>query len=85
MTLAEFLKKRGISYAAFGRRIGRATSTVRRYCLPAGDPHRRLPDEAGMVEVYRLTGGQVTPNDFYELPPLPEAAANGEAREAMAP
>ena len=32
--------------------------------------------------LYLLTGGQVTPNDFYDLPALPEAAGADAAEAA---
>jgi len=32
---------------------------------------RRRPGEEFMQEVYRVTDGLITPNDFYDLPELP--------------
>jgi hypothetical protein len=29
-----------------------------------------IPNLANMVRIYRATRGAVSPNDFYELPPL---------------
>lgn len=36
---------------------------------------KRTPAHALMIELYSLTGGSVTPNDFYELPDLCGKAA----------
>lgn len=32
--------------------------------------HRYVPGPAMMIEIYRLSNGEVQPNDFYELPDL---------------
>lgn len=40
---------------------------------------RRIPGRDFMVEIYKLTRGAVTPDDFYDLPPI------GQLELPMAP
>lgn len=87
MDLAAYLAQTGKTYQGFAREIGiENAGTVRRYCLPADHPDRRIPNEDIMPRIYRATGGKVTPNDFYNLkaaaappPPAREAAAQASA------
>lgn len=50
-----------------------------RYCLPSDHPRRRIPRPVHMRKLWVVSGGRVAPNDFYDLPPLPSAAAEQEA------
>lgn len=34
------------------------------------EKRKRIPGEAVMAKLYLITAGQVTPNDFYDLPKL---------------
>ena len=64
-----------MSYADFGKRIGRSRLTVYRYTLPREHPDHRRPTPAGMRRIHAETGGLVTPNDFLDL----DAGTKGEA------
>lgn len=61
MRLQDWLAEHDISYSEFGRRIGRAHTTVSRI---ARDEQR--PDWPTMEAITRETNGAVRPNDFCE-------------------
>lgn len=44
----------------------------------------RVPDQMDMPNVFVATDGAVEPNDFYDLPPLPEGAAEPDAAQEAA-
>jgi len=70
MTLAEWLKAKGLNNAEFGVRINRTAEAVRRYA--AGE---RIPDKETMPIIARETDGEVTPNDFFDLGEAPASQA----------
>lgn len=73
--LRGWCEEKRINFSEGARRIQTVPDTFRRYALG-----QRLPRPPHMVSIYILTAGAVTPNDFYDLPALPEAAADiGEA------
>ncbi len=86
MTLAEFLKSRGIKRKDFAERIGVTAQSVARYL--AGEAVPRLDV---MKAIHRETAGAVTANDFYDLPDLDAkavdntVAAPASVRGAQAP
>ena len=53
---------RNLSDADFGALIERTRQAVHRY--RTGD---RMPDQATMEKIFEVTGGAVTPNDFFGL------------------
>lgn len=65
---------RNWSLEALAATLEVSTATVSRYIN-----RRRTPEPEVMDKIFRLTGGQVAPNDFYELPDL-GAAPDGEPR-----
>jgi hypothetical protein len=69
MRWGEWISDRKLSWAEAGRRIGVSTSEARHFA------HGRVPRKPTMQRIYLATGGQVTPNDFYDLPKLPETRA----------
>lgn len=73
--LTRWCDENAINFSEGARRIGTVPDTFRRYAHGM-----RVPRPAHMVAIYLLTGGRVTPNDFYDLPALPEAA--GDSQEA---
>lgn len=75
MKWGEWVIAEGLSWAEAGRRIDATTSEARQYAFG------RVPRKSPMARIYLATGGQVTPNDFYDLPPLPECAA-ADSQEA---
>jgi len=80
MLLADWIRANGLNMSSFGRSICERPMTIARYCLPAGHVHRRIPKEGTMRKIVAATGGAVTPNDFYGLPPItPEGGAQGGA------
>ena len=78
MRLSQWIAAEGLTDAQAARRLGvSGPSTVARYKF---DPEtgvgqhreRRRPSPDLMVRIYVESGGRVTPNDFYDLPALPE-------------
>lgn len=66
MRFKDWISREGISLGQAARRIGLPNATaVRRYML--GD---HVPRPGIMTRIYCVSGGAVTPNDFYDLPPL---------------
>lgn len=64
MKLATYLENTELTDAAFARLIGVERQAVGRY--KAGD---RFPEKLILLKIYEATGGQVTANDFADLPP----------------
>lgn len=75
MKLGEWLEQEGLSVSRFATRIGEHSEVVRRYTLPREHPDSRIPRHGPMCRIYLATGGEVTPNDYYDLPDLPDAPA----------
>jgi len=69
MKLGEWLNREALKPTEFAARIARTSEAVRRYV--AGD---RIPDRDTMPLIVEQTRGEVTPNDFFDLPALAEAA-----------
>lgn len=66
MKLADWLKMTRTRKYIFARKIGVRASMVSDYCNGHAIPQRRDVMQA----IVRETGGRVTPNDFYDLPPV---------------
>jgi len=62
MKLAAWMDSNNITDARFGEAIGVARQAVHRY--RTGE---RIPDKALMKRINEATGGEVSPNDFYDL------------------
>jgi transcriptional regulator with XRE-family HTH domain len=58
-------QRRKLNKEELGAALGVDGATVSRYISG-----RRLPGPAIMVKIYVLTGGEIEPNHFYELPAL---------------
>lgn len=69
MKLRAWRKANQISQCEAARRIGVSAAAVCRY--EAGE---RVPDRRVMAVIIAVTGGQVGPGDFYDLPSNGEAA-----------
>jgi transcriptional regulator with XRE-family HTH domain len=80
MKLADWLKANDVSFAEFGRRIGRSTEAVRRYAN-----EERIPDRDTMPAVARETRGLVTANDFYPLEHPPVDAVDSAGEDVRSP
>jgi len=75
MTLQDYLVREGLSYTAFTAMIGaKFPSTAERYAKGLSIPGRSM-----MEEIFRVTKGEVTPNDFYDLHPSKDKADSTEA------
>lgn len=59
MNLAEYLQANGLSEAEFAEKIETSQSAVNRYC------GERVPQRDVMRKIIQVTGGLVTPNDWY--------------------
>lgn len=67
MQLSEYLQSNDISVSEFARLIGaKSRATIHRYMKPGKG--KRIPDETMMPRIHEVTNGQVTANDFYDLP-----------------
>jgi transcriptional regulator with XRE-family HTH domain len=64
MTLYEYLKQHRLTTYDFAALIKTSQAAVQRYAKG-----ERIPDEKIMPRIYAKTGGKVTANDFYGLPP----------------
>lgn len=70
MKLQTWCDTQQLSVAAFGRRIGIGSrATIARYANGT-----RVPPPEAMAAIVRETAGQVTPNDFYDIPAMPLAS-----------
>lgn len=69
MKLADWLKKTRTRQYAFAAKIGVSAGMVSDYCNGLARPGRPEIFEA----IARETGGEVTPNDFYDLTELADA------------
>jgi transcriptional regulator with XRE-family HTH domain len=63
MKLKPYLQLKKIKSAEFARIIGRNAQNVARYVSG-----QRIPDKDTMPLIYHATNGEVTANDFYDLP-----------------
>lgn len=62
MTLKEYLKNKKIGVTALSRAIGCGQPMC-----TAWANGRKLPNKENMQKIFLVTGGQVTPNDFYGI------------------
>jgi len=76
MELSDWMRRVGLDDNALAARANVNRATISRLRRRRARPS---PELASLL--YSLTGGQVTPNDFYDLPALPDAAS-GDAQEA---
>jgi hypothetical protein len=74
MTLSEWFAQNPDAVETFHRRIKVSRMAVSRYRR-----RERIPDRDVMPRIYAETDGDVTPNDFYELPPLRNGKRKAEA------
>lgn len=76
MKLADWLAANQIGHQEFGDMLGnfgdrvpRSQATVSRW---AAD--KRMPDKDDLLKIFEATNGDVTPNDFVDLPDLGQGA-----------
>lgn len=63
---AQWMFERSLKLREAGDALGCSAETVRRMCLPFGDPGRRIPDETMMGRVLEYTSGAITASDWYQ-------------------
>lgn len=63
MKLNEYLKNNCLTNGMFAETLGISAEAVRRYRRGI-----RIPSADMMLRIVEVTGGEVTPNDFYSLP-----------------
>lgn len=64
MTLQQWLEKEGLTPTDLAKRMNRPQPTVARYVSG-----KRIPEPPIMKEIFEVTGGEVSPNDFYGCMP----------------
>lgn len=62
MLLVTFLKKKKITKTHFSKEVGVTKSAINQYCSG-----KRKPMPNIMQRIIKVTGGKVTPNDFYNI------------------
>jgi transcriptional regulator with XRE-family HTH domain len=77
--LAEWRKQQSYTQQQLATELDTAQSWIA-LIERAHDPKVPAPDL--MRRIYRLTRGAVTPNDFYDLPPIGQAQLPGLAEDA---
>jgi hypothetical protein len=76
MRLIDWIAAENLSYDAAARRLGLPNGTAcRRYAHQV-----TIPRPPTMMQIYVVTKGRVTPNDFYEFPKLRRARSPSERR-----
>jgi hypothetical protein len=69
--LARWLKQNDVKVPALAAACKVTRQAAYRYRLPLAHPDFRRPEPSVMIAIYVFTGGQITPNDFYDLPDIP--------------
>lgn len=62
MKLTDYLRTSKMTVAKFSERTGLLPDTINKYKMGI-----RIPKPEAMEVIYRVTDGQVQPNDFYGL------------------
>jgi hypothetical protein len=71
MKFGDWVSSQGWSWREAANRLGLPNGAVAwRYTRGT------IPRPAAMQRIWLISGGRVTPNDFYILPALPESAAH---------
>ena len=66
MKLAEWLRREGMSQQTFATLIGVSQGTIARFVLETRHPAKRTVEK-----INEVTNGEVSPLDFYNVPPRP--------------
>lgn len=63
MKLYEWIRAHNMTYESFAELVGaKDNSVVHKWCMAGAVPRRSM-----MQRIFEITGGQVTPNDFFDL------------------
>ncbi len=66
MKLNDYRLKKNWSYGQLAMMTGASHATVvRRWCLPHTHKNSYIPERKFMLQIVKLTNGEVQPNDFY--------------------
>ena len=66
MNLERYIDLNGLNYSQFADQLGLVDArSIARYAR-----NERIPNRQTMSAIYKLTEGDVEPNDFYKLPRL---------------
>lgn len=79
MLLKNWLTSTNTTPTEFAIRVSAKKRNVFDWQLPLTHPRRRIPRHDQMIRIYIETGGEVTPNDFYDLPDLAATGADDDA------
>lgn len=63
---AQWLREHDLDYSSSAQRLECSRETIRRICLPFGDPGRRFPNKTLLPKIIRLTSGTIDGHDFIE-------------------
>ena len=67
MRLKQYLENNEINYSEAARQMGVGHgSQVRRWALPFATPYSVFPSDVNLVKIFLWSGGQVTPNDWFD-------------------
>lgn len=72
MNIDEYIKLKNINGEIFADLVGVSAGNVSKYRA-----RKVRPGDEVMRRIYEITGGLVTPNDFYDLPPADAPAMQG--------
>ncbi len=72
MLLSSYLKEHSLSVKEFAEKLDISVASFVRLALPPGHESAMLPSPELIKRIYSITGGAVTPNDFYDLDPRPD-------------
>ena len=64
MLLLDYLKSNSITKYRAAKELNVAWTTIWRWCLPADDNRRSIPQPDQMRSIQTWSDGQITPNDF---------------------
>lgn len=67
MGIAAWIKERQMTQREFADLVHSTPAAVHRW-----SSGQSIPSPALMANIYKVTRGQVTPNDFYDFPRLPK-------------
>jgi hypothetical protein len=81
MRLIDWITAENLSYAAAAQRLGLCNSTACWRYANTG----LIPRPPTMMQIYVVTKGRVTPNDFYQFPKLRSARSPPERKIKAAP
>jgi transcriptional regulator with XRE-family HTH domain len=70
MKLRAWREGEGLSRRALAEKLSTDTATIYRWELELGHADKRIPAIGFMSRIYRLSRAVVSPNDFYDLPPI---------------